>query len=88
MGSYGVPLTCLTERDAPDGGTMLTGRLGDAIVIGLAIEPTGNGARRWKLTLLEPNRRGRPRPPASVREAERQQLADRAGQRRRTADNR
>jgi hypothetical protein len=60
LADYGVTLTHLTEREGPHGGRKLTGRLGDAVVIGTPLRVAAGAAPRWRLTLVEPMRRGGP----------------------------
>lgn len=78
MGSYGLKLTTLTERTSPAGVTMLTGRLGDAIVVALPLTGEGDRPRRWRVTLVTPDSRSADRPPRRAREADLDRLAERA----------
>ena len=78
MANYGVPLMTLTERDAPNGGKMLTGRLGHAVVIGLPMEVQPGYAPRWTIRLVEPNRTGLGSLPRHEKEAALAVLATRA----------
>ena len=47
----------LTECETETGDVELTGRLGQAIVIGRLGQPTANGEPTWILSLVEPDAR-------------------------------
>ena len=58
---------------------MLTGRLGDAVIVALPIPNAGNEPQRWRVTLVRPTNNNPGRVARRAREAAIDQLQDLAG---------